>query len=84
MLRPDTLAARMQFYGVDAPEKITEEAMVSAYADRAERNGYRIDWYFFRKRNPILTYLVLHLVRIGERVSADAQSTTTHLTGRLK
>lgn len=81
MLRPDTLASRVQFYGVDAPEKITEEAMVSAYAKRAQRHGYRIDWHFFRKRNPILTYLVLHLVRIGEGTGSDAQSTMLHVKG---
>lgn len=64
VFRPEALEARRQFYGVEDPAVIPPATIARAYATRAASEGFRVDWHFFRKRNPILTYLVMKISRL--------------------
>ena len=64
------LRRRREFYGVDQPEDIPIEKMIETYQSTAARNGYRINWYFakrrFALRHPFasgLKYLAAKIVR---------------------
>jgi len=63
MFQDAVLRARAAFYSVADPRELSETALVAPYAACAQRQGYELRWHFVQKRNPILTYLVLYLVR---------------------
>ena len=68
MFREEVLQTRRVFYNVTDPRKISERSMLVAYERLAGRAGFRVDWCFFRKRNPILTYCVMKMSRMLVRV----------------
>jgi hypothetical protein len=63
MLRESALRARKAFYGVDDPEHMNVGRMEEVYAAMAARAGFSVSWSFRKKRNNIITYLVLALTR---------------------
>ncbi len=63
MFREEVLRTRAEFYGVADPRMLSEDALLAPYAACARRQGYELRWHFLRKRNSILTYLVLYVVR---------------------
>jgi len=63
MFWESTLSARKAFYGVDDPERMTVGQIDEAYATIARQAGFSVSWSFRRKRNNIITYLVLALAR---------------------
>jgi len=63
MLSESTLRARKAFYGVDDPERMNVGRMEDVYATIARQAGFSVSWSFRRKRNNIITYLVLALAR---------------------
>jgi len=54
-------AARKEFYGADDARHIPLDLMVRSYTRAAAAAGFAVQWWFCRKRNDIITYLVLAL-----------------------
>jgi hypothetical protein len=63
MFWESTLHARKTFYGVEDPERVIDGRMEEVYAAMAARAGFSVSWSFRKKRNNIITYLVLALTR---------------------
>jgi hypothetical protein len=63
MFWESTLAARRTFYGVDDPEHMNVGRMEEVYTTMARHAGFHVSWSFRKKRNNIITYLVLALAR---------------------
>ena len=63
MFRESTLNARKALYGVDDPERIPLGRMEEVYATLARQAGVSVSWSFRRRRNNIITYLVMALAR---------------------
>jgi nitrate reductase NapE component len=63
MFWESTLNARKAFYGVDDPEHMTPGRMEEVYTAIARQAGFSVSWSFRRRRNNIITYLVLALAR---------------------
>lgn len=83
MFSEATLEARRRFFRANDPRHLFQGELVTAYAALAEQAGFRLDWSFFRKRNPIITYLVLRLVRVpGGSGMADVQPESATQTRR--
>lgn len=78
-----TLEARRRFFHANDPRHLFQGELLTAYAALALQAGFRVDWSFFRKRNPVITYLVLRLVRVsGGSAQSDAQPEYTTQTRR--
>jgi hypothetical protein len=52
--------ARKKFYQTEDPYHIDEQQMITVYSKLAQQENYKIDWYFFKKRNSI-KFLVLKI-----------------------
>lgn len=65
MFRESTLEARQRFYNARDPRHVFRGEMLAAYTARCEAAGFHVEASFFRKRNNILTYLVLLLERVA-------------------
>jgi hypothetical protein len=65
MFRDTTLEARRRFFNASDPRQLLQGEMLACYAARAADAGFRIEWSFSRKRNAIITYFVLRLVRVA-------------------
>lgn len=83
MFKEATLEARRRFFNANDPRHLFQGELLSAYAALAQQAGFRIAWSFFRRRNPIITYLVLRLVRVsGGSGPAEVQPERTTQTRR--
>ncbi len=56
-------SARQRFYAADDARHIPLDQMVRAYVRAAAAAGFAVQWSFSRKRNDIITYLVLLLTK---------------------
>lgn len=83
MFDASTLEARRRFFHAADPRHLRPEEMLGAYRVRAEEAGFRIAWSFFQRRNPMITYLVLRLVRVPDGSgSSEGQPGRTTQTRR--
>ena len=83
MFEEATVEARRRFYHANDPGHLFQGAMVSTYAALAKEAGFQLAWSFFQKRNPVITYLVLRLVRVaGGSGTDEAQPEMTTQTRR--
>lgn len=60
----DQLEYRKSFYNTNQPEDISFDRMIHAYSKFIEKNGFNLEWYFFKKRT-FVYYLALKIRRFN-------------------